>query len=183
MNTFSRSFGDFPYAEMDVVLAGFATFGGMEYPTVIFANPDRYTVSHELAHQWWYGIVGDDEFAEPWLDESFATWSQTLPFGPWVGAQPMAYTRDDQFITNDMQYWSDHQNLYGTIYDGGGRLLANLADRFGLQRFLLILHHYADHHRLGVARTDDFKAAIEKAAAKHLPGLDLDAYWDTWRVG
>ena len=81
LDTFSSSFGTFPYREMDVVLAGFASFGGMEYPTIIFTNPDRQTVSHELAHQYWYGIVGDNEFAEPWLDESFATWSQFLPFG------------------------------------------------------------------------------------------------------
>ena len=58
----------------------------MEYPTIIFTNPSRFTISHELSHQWWYGIVGDDQFHEPWLDESFATWSEFLPYGDGAGA-------------------------------------------------------------------------------------------------
>jgi hypothetical protein len=181
MDTFSASFGRFPYPEMDVVLTNFSTYSGMEYPTVIFSNPDRYTVSHELAHQWWFGIVGDNEFAEPWLDESFATWSQYLPFGGWKNCRRYHFQRAAR-ITNDMAYWLAHPGEYGTIYGGGGCLLANLSHRFGMERFVRILHGYAARNWLGVARTAGFKAAIEKAAAKHLPGLDMDAYWDTWRV-
>jgi hypothetical protein len=182
MDTFSSAFGRFPYPEMDVVLAHFTSFSGMEYPTVIFTNPDRFTVSHELAHQWWFGIVGDNEFAEPWLDESFATWSQYLPFGAWERCRHYHFPGSAR-ITNDMAYWVDHERQYETIYEGGGCLLANLAHRFGLERFEGILHGYAARNWLGVARTADFQAAIEKAAAKHLPGLDMDAYWDHWRVG
>jgi hypothetical protein len=180
LDTFSSSFGTFPYREMDVVLAGFASFGGMEYPTIIFTNPDRQTVSHELAHQYWYGIVGDNEFAEPWLDESFATWSQFLPFGPWnnCSSQQADLPAD---ITNDMAYWNAN-GQYWVIYEGGGCLLANLAHRFGTTRFVNILERYAADHWLGVARTSDFQARIEAAAAKHLPGLDMDAYWATWGV-
>lgn len=184
MNTFSSSFGTFPYPEMDVVLAGFATFGGMEYPTIIFTDPDRTTVSHELAHQWWFGVVGDDQFAEPWLDESFATWSEGLPFfGAWVGCGPYSFAQPGERISNDMAYWVAHPQLYGTVYGGGGCLLSNLAGRFGIQRFMTILHNYAGRHWLGVARTSEFQASIEKAAAKHLPGLDMAAYWERWRVG
>jgi hypothetical protein len=183
MDAFSRSFGRFPYPQMDVVLAGFATFGGMEYPTIIFTNPDRLTVSHELAHQWWYGIVGNNEFAEPWLDESFATWSQYLPFTPWKHCNGISFTRADQRISNDMGYWNTHQNLYGSIYGGGGCMLANLAGRFGAGRFAAILARYADRHRFGVSRTAAFQESIEAAAAVHIPAFDVDAFWNRWRVG
>ena len=61
-------------------------------------------------------------------------------------------------------------------------MLANLAHRFGLQRFLAILRSYASRHWLDVARTADFTARIEKAAAADLPGLDMAAYWSAWRV-
>ena len=90
LDTYSSAFGAFPYPEMDVVLAGFTTFGGMEYPTIIFTNPDRFTVCHELGHQYWYGIVGDNQFAEPWLDESFASGRSYLPFGR-VEAVPVVH--------------------------------------------------------------------------------------------
>jgi hypothetical protein len=181
MDTYSADLGTFPYPEMDVVLAGFASFGGMEYPTVIFTEPARVVVSHEIAHQWWYGIVGDDEYHEPWLDESFATWSQSLPFEPWRACRGYAFPGDAR-LTNDMAYWAGHPGQYGSIYTGGGCLLANLAHRFGLHRFLGILRAYAHRHWLGVARTSGFKAAVERAADRFLPGLDMAAYWDTWRV-
>ncbi len=182
MRTFSAAFGAYPYPEIDVVLAGHATFGGMEYPTVVFTDTARLTISHELAHQWWYGIVGDDEYTEPWLDESFATWSQYLPFDPWRACKRYVFPGAGARITNDMGYWDAHRGEYGTIYGGGGCLLANLVHRFGLQRFTAILRAYAARHWLGVARTAEFKARIEAAAARRLPGLDMAAYWARWRV-
>ena len=176
------AFGRFPYPEMDVVLTGFTTFGGMEYPTIIFTNPPKFTISHELAHQWWYGIVGDDQFHEPWLDESFATWSQYLPYGGWTRCGRYRFPSPAARITNDMTYWNTHQNQYDVIYSGGGCMLAALSARFGYQRFVHILRRYAADHWLGVSRTVEFKAAIGAAAARFLPDFDLPAFWAKWRV-
>ena len=182
MERFDDAFGPFPYPEMDMVLSAFTSFSGMEYPTIIFTNPDRHTVAHELAHQYWYGIVGDDQFDEPWLDESFATWSQFLPSEPWVGCRAYEWPSESANLTNDMAYWSAHQNEYWIVYDQGGCMLANLAERFGLSRFLQILRGYADGHHLGVARTEDFRAAVEAAAEIYLPGFDAPGFWAHWRV-
>ena len=57
-----------------------------------------------------------------------------------------------------------HRFEYDTIYSGGGCILANLADRFGMDPFVAVLHDYAQAHWFGVTRTEDFKAAIEAAA-------------------
>jgi peptidase M1-like protein len=183
MSEFSDDFGAYPYPEVDIVLSAFTTFGGMEYPQLVFSNPVRYTVSHELAHQWWYGIVGDDEYAEPWLDESFATWSQYLPFDPWKNCQPYAWPSADARITNDMAYWSTHPSQYWVIYSQGGCMLANLSHRFGLHHFLDVLADHASAAWLGVARTEDFQQVVADAAAAQLPSFDVDAFWTTWRVG
>jgi hypothetical protein len=183
MATYSAAFGDYPYPEMDVVLTSFPHYGGMEYPQIVFANPQDRVVTHELAHQWWFGIVGDDEYSEPWLDESFATWSMFLPLKPWIGCNAYDWPSPTARITNDMAYWSHHQDEYGTIYGGGGCLLADLARRFGLDRFESILASYEASHRFGVSRTGDFTGAVDEAAATDLPGLDMAAYWERWRVG
>jgi aminopeptidase N len=60
--------------------------GAMEYPTFITVSPSRLpqdkiradalTVFHEIAHQWWYGMVASNEFEEAWLDEGFAVYSE-----------------------------------------------------------------------------------------------------------
>jgi aminopeptidase N len=81
-----------------------------------------------------------------------------------------------------MGYWATHRGQYGLVYYGGACMLANLSKRFGQERFINIAGRYVERHHLGVARTEDFMAAIETAAAKHLTGFDTAAYWDHWRV-
>jgi Peptidase family M1 domain len=182
MGSLGRAFGEFPYPEIDVVLAGFGGFGGMEYPTIVFSGPSRGTIAHELAHQWFYGLVGNDQYHEPWLDESFASWAAREPFGRSRGCRGISWPSAGSAITKDMGYWATHPSQYWVVYEGGACMLANLSKRFGHDRFLRILARYVGRHHLEVARTDDFVAAIEAAAEKHLAGFDASAYWERWRV-
>ena len=79
----------------------------MEYPTIVFTNPSA--IQHEVAHQWWYGIVGNDEFHDPWLDEGFATWTERLAPGgqkPWRSCSKPAWQLPTDRLTNDMAYWN-----------------------------------------------------------------------------
>jgi aminopeptidase N len=50
---------------------------GIEYPNLIFQGPvslERPT-THEVAHQWFYSLVGNDQARDPWLDEGLANWA------------------------------------------------------------------------------------------------------------
>ncbi|MCA1570547.1 MAG: hypothetical protein LC798_09590 [Chloroflexi bacterium] len=72
----SEAFGDYPWD--DLVLAEIGSGGGfsMEYPRMIHLTRDKvddtYVVYHEVAHQWFYGQLGNDQQREPWLDEGFS---------------------------------------------------------------------------------------------------------------
>ena len=90
---FSAHFAPYPYTEFDVVTIPTLAYG-IEYPGLTAINGDLYaittssdgtpmsvilesTVVHEVAHQWFYNLVGNDQVNEPWLDESLAqyvTW-------------------------------------------------------------------------------------------------------------
>jgi hypothetical protein len=90
-----RSYGawgaPYPYKQITVVDPAWnSASGGMEYPTLLTAgtdvfapvelhSPESVTV-HETGHQFWYGLVGNNEFEEAWLDEGFNTYhtSKTL---------------------------------------------------------------------------------------------------------
>ncbi len=182
MDTFSEAFGAYPYPEVDIVTSAFTAFGGMEYPQIVFSNLDRATVAHELAHQWWWGIVGNDEFAEPWLDESLASWSQFLPFSPWRNCGSYDWPSPTARLTNDMAYWRAHAGEYGTIYGGGGCMLAALAHELGTARLTQALGDYARARWLGVTTADDLRATLEAAAAEAAPDLDMAAFWAEWRA-
>ncbi len=83
---FGLWYGQYPYDTLTVVdPPRHSNTGGMEYPTFITAgsyfwpgahqfDPEGVTV-HEFGHQFWYGLVGNNEFEEAWLDEGFNTYS------------------------------------------------------------------------------------------------------------
>ena len=84
IKTFSSLFGEFPYKNFSIVKTDFI-YGGMEYPNLIMIskdieNLDDYlnVIVHETAHQWWYAMVGNDEFTLPWLDEALTEYSTIL---------------------------------------------------------------------------------------------------------
>ena len=84
LETYNQLFGAYPYAELDVVQAPMRYASGVEYPTIILINSDLYddpqemdfiiTDAHEVAHQWWYNLVGNDVFDDPWMK----LWRPTL---------------------------------------------------------------------------------------------------------
>jgi Peptidase family M1 domain len=79
-------FGPYPYGHITIIDPAFQSgAGGMEYPTLFTAGtrwlaPERVTTPegvtvHEAGHQFWYGIVGNNEFEDAWMDEGFNTFS------------------------------------------------------------------------------------------------------------
>jgi hypothetical protein len=75
-----RLFGPYPYPSLTVVALPTLQAGGIEYPGGFFVGPslNRETITHEVAHEWFYGMVGDNQARDPWLDEAFATYAEAV---------------------------------------------------------------------------------------------------------
>ena len=86
---YSQLFAPYPHSTIAAVEADFVD--GMEYDGLYFLGKDYYAIhnqkmadflvaiaAHETAHQWWYGLVGNDQALEPWLDEALCTYSEYL---------------------------------------------------------------------------------------------------------
>ena len=83
-------YGPYPYEHLTIVDPAWRSgAGGMEYPTLFTAgtrwlapadvtDPESVTV-HEAGHQFWYGIVGSNEFEHAWLDEGLNMFSRRGP--------------------------------------------------------------------------------------------------------
>lgn len=89
LETYEEFYGPYPYVSLTIVEALFAD--GMESDGMFFLDqyyfltydysPRNYLTiltAHEIAHNWWFGLVGNDAANEPWLDEAFATYSELL---------------------------------------------------------------------------------------------------------
>jgi hypothetical protein len=75
--------GDYPYAHCTAVDGTIAAGGGMEYPmvTVIGESGSSSTLEtvivHEVGHNWFYGILGNNEREHPWMDEGLNSFNES----------------------------------------------------------------------------------------------------------
>lgn len=109
--------------------------GGMEYPGLVLVGTTEEggAVVHEVAHQWWYGIVGNDEYTSPWLDESFAQYANARFYG-WETRDcwsDVYWPDDSTVLTDSMGYWSQHRGDYHLLYTAGPCALADLERTLG----------------------------------------------------
>ncbi len=85
LNYFNNTFGTYPYATLAVVQSDFYQ-GGMEYPRLVMVsagqqeNSYKKATVHEIAHQWWYALVGNDQVRNAWMDEGLAEMSTMMFF-------------------------------------------------------------------------------------------------------
>jgi hypothetical protein len=77
----------YPWAEVDVVVDPLgAGVGGMEWPGMVWVagvgegllGESSMALAHELAHEWWHALVGNDSIAAPVVDEPLAQYSMCL---------------------------------------------------------------------------------------------------------
>ena len=158
-------FGEYPYPRLTIgVTAGLT--GGIEFPTHIFLGSGVATIHlvHEVAHQWFYGLVGNDQFRDPWLDEGFAMYGQSRVDGQLAYQRTRtlpAYGRGH--LGESMAYWgrTDGSTYYLSVYVGGLQALGKLADRLGGYGPLdCAIRQYVRDQAYSVARPSDLSAAL-----------------------
>lgn len=121
-------FGPFPYEQVAIAVLPDIR-GGIEYPAAILlgSRQDKdATLSHELGHEWFYGLVGDDQARDPWLDEAFATYAEALDRGTASSYTPLsrvpASVRGE--TGRPMTFWEGRRYYYQGVYvQGAGALL------------------------------------------------------------
>ncbi|MEU0007276.1 M1 family aminopeptidase [Streptomyces sp. NPDC006314] len=173
-------FGAYPYGELDAVIDNNYWFGGMEYPGFVLDLVSTTALTHEIGHQWWYGIVGDDEYNSPWLDESFTDYATDLALGK-TGSNcwsSVSWASSAEKITNSMAYWDAHSSRYSTVVYGYGKCaLHDLRRLIGDTAMTKLLKDYATAHWYGVSTTAEFKAAAQAATS-----TDLTSFWTQHRI-
>ncbi len=75
MRGYGNLLGTYPYASLKAVAGNMKAGGGMEYPTICIIDRSagslelNETLVHEAGHNWFYGILGNNERDYPWMDE------------------------------------------------------------------------------------------------------------------
>lgn len=211
-------YGAYPYQTITVVDPPYGAngAGGMEYPTLITAGtnwwPGRHeylveaVIVHEFGHQYWYGMVGTNEFEESWLDEGFNTYSTdkivdmvygrgylpvhvlgvpvaeplglpTFTFGELDRLGYLQYGKHDPVVRNGWQYYGGFQ--YGiNSYVRPGTLLRTLENYLGAPLMARIMRAWFERYRFHHPDSVDFEKLVNE-----LSGRDMTWFFDQFVFG
>jgi hypothetical protein len=205
---FGLWYGRYPYKTLTVVdpAPGASGAGGMEYPTFITAGTawmfnywpfdkiravEEVTV-HEFGHQYWYGMVGSNEFEEAWLDEGFNTWSTgktmvaaygadatVMEFlGIKIGEQDTSRASNDpgarynRILAKSWEYTpSGTYSFYS--YMKPALVLTTLEGYLGEETMARVMRTYHERWRFRHPRSEDFFAVVNEVT-----GQDWNWYFD-----
>lgn len=183
---FNRLFGKYAYSQYSIVITKFPS--GMEYPGIVFISDEYPTASdlgpleivivHETAHQWWYGLVGNDQIQEAWLDEALAAYSEIIYVKELYGESvsedyynqhvklgyeyASKYLGEDQRVNkplSEFEGWNDYGPL---VYGRGAMFIHSIKEEFGEEVLYEILNKYFEKYKFYVATTEDFIEICEE---------------------
>ncbi len=183
---FSSRIGAYPYTRFCV--AQMDADGGMEYPGMILINYNAcrdyarnagdYILSHEVAHQWWYAVVGSDQVNHPWQDESLTEF---------MGLEFLRCCRDasmydvmlesefaslEQYVRMcalDTDVYSLGDYEYVTlIYNYGAKLFLELFNELGETTFYSGLQNYYNANMFKIATGEQLVEAFSMAAGQDM---------------
>jgi aminopeptidase N len=185
-NYFDKTFGPYIYAHLTVLSTVYPT-GGEEYPTLVFIDNQRDTAyrrfitTHEVAHQWFYGIAGNDIARHAWLDESLAQISLYLfyldTYGKDVAEREWQYilTWADRLkeaakpIDTAVESFANFNEYMIHNYGLGPVFLRQIGEKIGWGRFKAGLAAYFESAQLQLGTPTMFFTAIQGQA----PEIDL----------
>lgn len=188
LDYYSSTIGSYPYPDFKVAFVPMKGFHGMEYSGLIFLREDflnpgyddhkrQFILAHEIAHQWWYAMVGNDQFREPWLDEGLANWSAYKYLEKYQGQSvpDMTDCQPGIKLTKQLGEIRSTRDYYSTAYDGGEAFWFGLEQELGEETVIKVLRSYLADNKFEIATSQDLLAAIKKEAHK-----DMEYYFNKW---
>jgi len=189
---FNARYGAYPYPNLTLVHPpeAAANAGGMEYPQLITTGGPWYSTyggghfidvvtTHELGHQWFYGLLASNEHAAPYLDEGFNSYAEAealeTRYGPssvfrgfGLSVSSTALNRlfsaargEDEKVSQGAAEFATFRSLGALVYSRTATVLATLANIYGKERFNHALGVYARKFRFQHPTSADFLAVMQ----------------------
>jgi len=203
LEIFNQVFGKYPYKHFSVAASDFF-IGGMEYPKLVFIDEGiyegndeilEYIIVHETAHQWWYGIVGNNEVKEAWLDEALTEYSTLLYYEKKYGKErkEKVYKKmvlsgydlyrdsdnpEKETILRDLGNFKSSREYQALVYCKGAMFVECLRSELGDEVFFDALKIYFDKYKYKNATTEDFLKICEMVSDRELKNM-----FDKWLMG
>ena len=176
VTTFSAEFAPYPHQTLAIVQSDMDD--GQEYDGLVFLATDfysQYTGSsrsnltvigvHEIAHQWWFSLVGSDQAYEPWLDEALSTYSERIFFEnnypsniSWWWQFRVNYFKPTGYVDATIYDYGSFRAYTNAVYFQGALFLDEMRELMGYGNFSKFIKAYATRYANGHATSADFFA-------------------------
>jgi hypothetical protein len=194
---YSKLIMPYPHASLSVVEADF--LDGMEYEGLFFLSHGFYDLydgtpkgyltfiaAHETAHQWWYGLVGNDQALEPWLDEALCTYMEHIfyenvyPEYPprsgeslvnWWWYYRVDFYNPSGWVDSSIYDFNQYRLYRDAIYLNGAKFLEDLRELIGDQAFFAFLQDYAHKKTHDIGTASDFFQILRGHTTQDLSSL------------
>ena len=169
VTSLSAIFGPFPYPDLWATVIPTGN-DGQEYPTALQLGAKvkqkrlKSLVAHEVSHQWFYSLVGNNQAEDPWLDEALATFGEGL-----VGGDASQYQYSDTskkvvgLMGKPVSYFVDHggsDRYDDAVYNQGAAVLLEARKQVGADAFDAAMRTYIQRNAHRVATPADFASAF-----------------------
>lgn len=193
---YSEAIGNYPYKNCSAVIGPLLAGSGMEYPTITICNSfDRSTIIHEVGHNWFYGLLGNNERKYPWMDESINTFFHSKFDNEYKADNGFYlkkkfkevitkfYPQYDQIKTANLgktQACNLHSEAYTSanygkvLYSRGPLLFAYLNDQLGDELFSLCFKNYFKEWQYKHPLPGDIQKSFETTCGFSLDWFFID---------
>ena len=192
---FETKFGPYPYGSLNIIQADLndgQEYDGLVYLATTFYN--QYDGSarsnlvaigvHEIAHQWWFGLVGNDQALEPWLDEALSVYSEEIFYRfiypnshDWWWNFRVNWFGPSGYVDTNIYEPSTFRAYVNASYLNGANFLEALNYRMGDDAFFAFLQDYRTRYGRGRATAYDFFALARQHTTEDISDL-INAYFE-----
>jgi len=138
---------------------------------------------HEMAHQWWFGLVGNDQAMEPWLDEAMAVYSEEIFYRfiypnshDWWWNFRVNYFGPSGYVDTNIYEAPSFRAYVNAVYLNGANFMEALNYRMGDDAFFHFLQDYTSRYGRGRATAYDFFAVARQNTTADISDL-IAAYF------
>ena len=130
LEDFGKRFGPYPWPAFSLAITP-QLGGGIEYPGHVMQGQNTLGVtSHEVGHMWFYGLVGNNQGRDPWLDEGLTSYAEARVEGRLDAFKARLIPPAARNLVGEpMTFWADKAQVYSAgVYIQGAQALAALGD-------------------------------------------------------
>ncbi|MEJ8843081.1 M1 family metallopeptidase [Lacibacter sp. H375] len=189
----SNTIGEYPYNTVAAVEAKMGFEGGMEYPCITAITPMsteknlESVIEHEVGHNWFQGMIANNEQVYPWFDEGINSYYDKLFEKELSRYKPIAKKKkivqlnaDDAMFLETFERMHLAQPLSTTAdslteanysliaYEKGAQFMQLLENELGRDVFIKAMQQYFEQWKYKHPYPSDLKASLEKSSGKNL---------------